>query len=159
MSAVGGVVVGVLAATVVFAIVVIIAVRKLMILRYVSRLDFETTVQTLAERAKEAGWTWQPLVVDMKAAVQRGGYPLERKVELVNLCKPTYAGKVLSDSPHIGCLMPCTFSIYEGDDGKVYVAKMNTGLMGRLFGGTVAEVMGGAVTREEAELLESVIKG
>jgi len=38
--------------------------------------------------------------------------------------------------------MPCTLAVYEADDGKVYISKMNTGLMGKLFGGTVAEVVG-----------------
>ena len=51
--------------------------------------------------------------------------------------------------------MPCTLAVYEADDGKVYLSKTNTGLMGRLFGGTVGEVMGDLVSAEEAEILNA----
>jgi len=38
--------------------------------------------------------------------------------------------------------MPCTLAAYEADDGRIYISKTNTGLMGGPFGGTVAEAMG-----------------
>jgi hypothetical protein len=41
--------------------------------------------------------------------------------------------------------------VYEKTDGKAYVSTMNAGLMGRMFGGTVAKVMSGPVARETAE--------
>jgi hypothetical protein len=53
--------------------------------------------------------------------------------------------------------MPCSIGVYEGDDGRVYVAKMNTGLMGKMFGGNVAQVMGGAVAEDEAKILARCI--
>ena len=45
----------------------------------------------------------------------------------------------------------------EGDDGRVYVAKMNIGLMGTVFGGTVADVMAGSVSRDEARMLDGIV--
>ena len=45
-----------------------------------------------------------------------------------------------------------------GDDGKVHVSKMNTGVMGKVFGGTVAEVRGGHASQDEARMLESIIR-
>jgi hypothetical protein len=54
--------------------------------------------------------------------------------------------------------MPCKFSIWEGGDGKVYLTKMNTGLMGKLFGGNVAKVMGSSVTADEEAILEGLLK-
>ncbi len=39
-------------------------------------------------------------------------------------------------------MMPCTISVYEKSDGKTYIGHMNAGLMGGMFGGDVAEVMG-----------------
>ena len=35
-------------------------------------------------------------------------------------------------------MMPCTISVYEKSDGKTYIGSMNAGLLGRVFGGTVA---------------------
>ena len=63
----------------------------------------------------------------------------------------------LRDSRHMACLMPCTFAVYEADDGSVRIAKMNTGLMGRVFGGTVARIMGGKVGPEETRMLQDIV--
>ncbi len=52
---------------------------------------------------------------------------------------------------YVSLMMPCTISIYEKSDGQTYVATMNAGLMGRLFGGTVARVMAGSVAPETAK--------
>ncbi len=61
-------------------------------------------------------------------------------------------------SRHLAARMPCTLADYEDDDGSVHVSKMNTGLMGKVFGGTVVKVMGGAVSRDEARMLEAVVR-
>ena len=49
-----------------------------------------------------------------------------------------------------------TLAVCEGDGGTAYVSRMNTGLMGNAFGGTVAEVTGGLVSLDEARMLDSV---
>ena len=41
--------------------------------------------------------------------------------------------------------MPCTISVYEKGDGETYAPSTNAPLLGRAFGGVVAEVMGGLV--------------
>jgi uncharacterized protein (DUF302 family) len=51
-------------------------------------------------------------------------------------------------------MMPCRVSIYEKSNGKVYVSWMNTGLMGGLFGGLVAEVMDDASAESLAMIQE-----
>ncbi|MFW6163073.1 MAG: DUF302 domain-containing protein [Planctomycetota bacterium] len=79
-------------------------------------------------------------------------------MKLVELCHPDYASRVLADRRHLATMMPCALAVYEDDDGTVHVAKMNTGLMGTVFGGTVAEVMGGSVSRDEARMLAPVVK-
>ena len=55
-------------------------------------------------------------------------------------------------------LMPCAIAVYEGDDGAVYVSGMNMGLMGKMFGGNIAEVMGGSVADDERKILSAVIQ-
>ena len=46
-------------------------------------------------------------------------------------------------------MMPCTISVYEKAGGNTYVATMSMKLMGKMFGGLVAEVMGGGTEEEE----------
>lgn len=153
LAAIGGFVV----AAVGLGGLVVVAMRRVMILRREATLGFDQTVSTLAERAKEQGWSILE-VMDVNSCASDHGECLTPRVKLLKLCKAPYALRVLSDQRHMACMMPCTIAVYEGDNGKVYISKMNTGLMGKLFGGTVAEVMGGAVSREEAEILEPVVK-
>jgi uncharacterized protein (DUF302 family) len=65
-------------------------------------------------------------------------------VMLVNLCEPSHASKILDedDARIVSVMMPCTISVYQKSDGKTYISYMNAGLLGQMFGGVVAEVMG-----------------
>jgi uncharacterized protein (DUF302 family) len=53
--------------------------------------------------------------------------------------------------------MPCRVAIYEKSNGKVYVSRMNTGLMGKMMGGIIPEVMAVA-SRESEEMVAAIIK-
>ena len=53
--------------------------------------------------------------------------------------------------------MPCAISVWEGANGEVHVSKMNTGLMGKLFGGNIARIMGGRVAKDEKAILAPVV--
>jgi hypothetical protein len=50
-------------------------------------------------------------------------------------------------------MMPCTISVYTKGDGKTYIACMNPGLMGKLFGGGVSEVMAGSVAGQQSRFV------
>jgi uncharacterized protein (DUF302 family) len=119
--------------------------------------DVDTTSQELKKAAEAAGWM-VPAVRDMNASMAKQGVQHEGPVRIVELCKAPYAHEVLSDNPEVSTLMPCAYGVYEGADGKVYISSMNMGLMGRMFGGTIAEVMGGKVAPEEEQILAAVVK-
>jgi uncharacterized protein (DUF302 family) len=53
--------------------------------------------------------------------------------------------------------MPCTMEVWEGDDGKVCLSKMNMSLMARMFGGNIPNVMGGSVARDEHAILADIV--
>jgi uncharacterized protein (DUF302 family) len=55
-------------------------------------------------------------------------------------------------------MMPCQISVWERDDKKVMISKMNLKLMGKMFGGVIADVMSGKVSSDEARMLEGVYK-
>ena len=50
-------------------------------------------------------------------------------------------------------MMPCTVSVYQKSDGKAYIETMNAGLLGKMFDGVVAEVMGGAVAADQQSFI------
>jgi len=135
--------------------VVLKTMPGMMIVVRPSRLGFEETVRAVQEGLKEEGWA-SPGTIDLNASMAKHGVTFGPRVRIVQLCKAPYAKRVLEKHRHLAALMPCAIAVYEGDDGRVYVSKMNTGLMGRLFGGVVAEVMGGLVAREEEAILREV---
>ena len=50
--------------------------------------------------------------------------------------------------------MPCTISVYQKSDGKTYIATMNAALLGKMFGGTVAEIMGDKVAVDQKKFVD-----
>jgi len=55
-------------------------------------------------------------------------------------------------------MMPCTFSVWEGDDEKVYLSKMNMALMAKMFGGNIAKIMGKKVMHDEEKILQGLLE-
>ena len=153
ISGIAGVLVGLL-----LAIVLVVALMPSMMLKtYETTLGYDETIAALQERIVEAGWVVSG-VKEMNESLAKEGVQFGPRVSLVSLCQPQYAESILATDRHISVMMPCKFSVWEGDDGKVYLTKMNTSLMGKLFGGNVAKVMGGSVTADEEAILDGLLK-
>jgi uncharacterized protein (DUF302 family) len=120
-----------------------------------SRLGFDETVAQLEKAVVDEGWAHKG-TSDITAELSRAGKPIDYRVKVIRLCKPEYANRVLASDPFVACLMPCAIAVWEQPDGTVKYSKMNTGLMGKMFGGTIAEVMGGAVSEDEHAMLEGI---
>ena len=140
-------------------VVVFTVMPSLMIVTAESTLGFDETVAALEKRIPEQGWVIPgEKPIDTNKSMAKQGVTFEPRVKLVKLCKAEYAKNVLSTDRHVSTMMPCTFSVWEGDDGKVYLSKMNMGLMAKMFGGNVAKVMGGHVVEDEEKILEGLLK-
>jgi len=126
-----------------------------MILVRPSRLGFDETVAALEQGLVEEGWA-SPGTLDLNQSMAKRGVVFKPRVKVVQLCNARYASSVLGTDRHVASLMPCAIAVYEGDDGRVYVSKMNTGLMGKLFGGNIARIMGGRAAKDEAAILGRV---
>jgi len=68
------------------------------------------------------------------------------------VCNPSYANKILSVTPKMGGMMPCTWAVYETIDGEVYIAKMNVSLMSLMFFGVLGKTMGDVANTEKKML-------
>jgi uncharacterized protein (DUF302 family) len=116
----------------------------------------EETVAAIEKGIAAAeGWS-SPGVRDLNGMMAKHGVAFTPKVRLVEMCKARYAAEVLQDDRRVATLMPCALAVYEDDAGKVWLSRMNIGLMAKLFGGTVARVMGGGVAPEEHRILASL---
>ena len=102
----------------------------------------EETVSKIKENALKRGWVVPGIKPLHKAVLKNGGGTLP-PVMLVNLCQANHAFSILDEDENkkISVFMPCTISVYEKSDGKTYIGTMNAGLLGKIFGGTVATVM------------------
>jgi uncharacterized protein (DUF302 family) len=122
-----------------------------------SKLGFDQTVQALEESIVANGWTHSG-TRDLQKSLTRQGVEFPHRVKIVELCKPEYAADVLGTDRYVATLMPCAIAVYEDENGQVRVSSMNTGLMGKMFGGNIAKVMGDSVAKDEAKILEPVLE-
>jgi uncharacterized protein (DUF302 family) len=141
---------GTLAGLVLAAILGTLLMPRLMLRERVSPYGLQETVQRITTNAVSAGWVVSS-VTALDESVRKHGGGEVRPVRLVNLCQAQHAAKILQadEARIVSVMMPCTIAVYEKSDGKVYVGTMNAGLLGRMFGGVVAEVMAGPVAREQ----------
>ncbi len=115
------------------------------------------TCEQLQQAIQKNDWH-SPAVRNMNKTVAKHGYHLDKEVCVVELCKAPYAQKVLTTNPEVSTLMPCAWGVYKHDDGRVLISGMNTGLMGKMFGGVIADVMGEKVGSDEKLILQQVTR-
>ncbi len=127
----------------------------LMLKEYQSPYDINKTVETIAKNAKAHGWVVPGISKLSKSIKKHGGFDLP-PAYLVNLCNASHAFNILKndDNKVISTMMPCTISVYQKNDGKTYIGTMNAGLLGKMFGGDVAQVFGIEVAEDQAKFIE-----
>lgn len=134
-----------------FAVIAKTAAPNMMLKERPSPLGYQETVQKIENAVTKGGWVISRKMDMQKSLAKHGkGVP---PVTLLKICEPNYAAEILNDdeSMYVSLMMPCTIAVYQKSNGKTYVGTMNAGLMGRIFGGTVADVMAGSVAPETAE--------
>ena len=119
---------------------------SLMLIKHKSNRSYDDTVAILSEALKKQQ-DWRVLTINdyQKSTAAFGA--MER-VGSMNVCNPRYASKILADDANRGvtAFMPLAIGVYEDKKGQVFVSQLNVKLLGKMFGGTIADVMGGAGT-------------
>lgn len=123
---------------------------KLMIVEDASRYDFATTVEKFEQAVKDAGWSI-PKVHDMQATLKGFGHEIDN-VTIFELCSSKYSAVILAkdEGKIVAPMMPCRVAMYTKSDGKTYIARMNSALVAKLYGGLINEVMEKAYLETEA---------
>jgi uncharacterized protein (DUF302 family) len=127
----------------------------LMLIKLKSKLTYDETISVIGENLKKKQ-DWKVLVVNDYQKSTEAFIHLER-VGSVNICNPRYVSKILADDKNRGvtAFMPLGLGVYEDKKGQVFVSKLNIGLLGKMFGGTISEVMG-AAGKDLSEVVNSV---
>ena len=150
-------IVGVIVGVVITALAVVGLMRSKMIVSHRSSRSFDETCAAI-ERVVPAGdgWSFPLPSFDMHAKLaEKGQAPAGmRRNRLFFVCKPGVANRVLSDTPKIAAMMPCSWAVYELEDGSVWLATMNVGMMSKMFAGEVAAGMGEVAAADEKFLPE-----
>lgn len=132
------------------------AAPSLMMLTDESPYGYEETLAVFEAEAAEAGWSILGQH-DMAAVVANHGADVPG-VTVFDLCSSRYSIEILErdDERIVTPMMPCRVSVYETSNGTTYVARMNSGLVARLFGGVINDVMQKASAETEA-FIRSVV--
>ncbi len=127
-----------------------------MFLENESKYNFgETVIKLTAEIEKK---TWKVSAIhDLQETLKKNGTEI-LPIKVFALCHPAHSSKILlKDNERIvSSLMPCRVSVYEKNDGKTYISRMNTGVLAKSIGGIVEEVMI-ASSKDVEDILSSII--
>ncbi len=77
--------------------------------------------------------------------------PNVKKLTVYFVCNAKLAAKVINTNNAMAGIMPCSWAVMEKADGRTSIAKMNIGLMAKIFTGTIKEAM------EEVESYEKMM--
>jgi uncharacterized protein (DUF302 family) len=116
---------------------------SLMFNEHVSPFGMEETVARVQHNIQDTGngWALSGLRNPAKAVQSDGGNVLP--VMMIEACSTKYSGPILKEDSvrFLSILMPCKVTVYKKNDGKVYIGTMNAGLMGKMFGPLVGDIM------------------
>jgi uncharacterized protein (DUF302 family) len=137
---IGGI--GFIIGTIVTLILVKIKGPSLMLLEEGSPYDYDEATKRIEENVKNNGWKILG-DYDFHQIILNAEKKDINKMRIFSICHPKYAGEVLIEEPNrpVSVMMPCSITVYKKNNGKCYVATMRAGIMGKLFGGTIARVM------------------
>ena len=132
----------VLVGMILMGLIVWFTMPSMMLIKQKSNRSYDDTIAILGETLKKKQ-DWRVLTINdyQKTTVAFGA--IER-VGSMNVCNPRYAAKILGDDANRGvtAFMPMAIGVFEDKKGQVFVSQLNIGLLGMVFGGTIADVMG-----------------
>jgi uncharacterized protein (DUF302 family) len=132
----------VLVGMVIMGLIIWFIMPSLMLVKRRSKLNYDETVSVLSENLLKKQ-NWRVLTVNDYQKTTAEFIALER-VGSVTICNPRYSSKILADDKDRGvtAFMPLELGVYEDKKGQVFVSQLNIGLLGKMFGGTISEMMG-----------------
>lgn len=151
---------GIVAGLVIGLGAVVMMMPSMMIVEHESKFaTIDETTAALVTSIKANDWVIPGgKIRNMNKSVEKSGYELDRQVRIIELCKGDMARDIIKTNPEISTIMPCAIGVYKKADGKVYLSGMNMGLIGKMFGGNIAKVVGEQVAGDEHKILSAVIK-
>ena len=132
---------GVLIGMVIMGMVVWFTMPSMMLIKQRSNRGYDEALSILGESLQKKQ-DWHLLkITDFQEST--ANYGAMERVCSVNVGNLRYASEILNDDANRGvtAFMPLAIGVYEDKKGQVFVSQLNIGLLGMMFGGTIAKVM------------------
>ncbi len=127
-----------------------------MLIENQSKYNYEETEKKFIEAIEKNNWNLIS-TLNFKETMLKFGKEI-KPAKVFEICRPEHAYKILKENNEriVSSLMPCRISIYEKNDGKVYISRMSSGEMSKIFGGIVEEMMSQASSETE-QIINEII--
>lgn len=145
----------VIAGMVLMGLIVWFTMPSIMLIKVRSKLSYHDTISALSENLGKKQ-DWKVLTVNNYKISTEAFVTLDQTAS-INICNPRYASRILADHKDRGvtAFMPLSIGVYEDSKGQVFVSRLNIGLLGKMFGGTISKVMG-VTEKDLSEVINSV---
>ena len=132
----------------------ILCLRFHLVEEYTSSRVFEEAALGLPDTVAESVPEWS-------TAYERcflPALPNGKRIISYKLCNQAYAHSMLSDPDdrRAAAAIPCTFAIFEREDGSAGLVRYNTRLLGWIFGGAPGAVFREAVSADQEKLIRDM---
>lgn len=149
-------VVGFVIGAVVLGVAMFTMMPQMMLIEKESKFGLNETVQKLTHSIEANDWK-----VKQKYPLHKGAAKIGKEIKpvvVIELGHAAHASTILEVDGFraTSVMMPARMSVYEKENGKVYISRMDLKLMGSMFGGVVKTVMGKA-NEEHESIVENLI--
>jgi len=116
--------------------------------------DFDTTVDRLEKAIEARGWNI-PVIHDLQATMLKFDKEV-RSVKVLEICHPDHSYEILNRSEEkiVSSMMPCRISVYEKEDGSVWISRMNSGFLAKPMSPVIRKTMSAAAADVEEIIAE-----
>lgn len=105
------------------------------------------------------GWAIPvPMWNKHKAVSKHFPYNNLKGVKVFFSCNAEYANMIVDRHHHLSGIMPCSWAVYETNDSRVFVSKMNIPMFAWVFSGNVIGRTMAKVAREEAQMKKTLLE-
>ncbi|MDD4880280.1 MAG: DUF302 domain-containing protein [Gallionellaceae bacterium] len=121
-----------------------------------SRLGFDETVTALGAAIARQGWKPGP-IHDAQAAMAKSGAAAGKRMKVLEACPAGFNDQLAKASqgklpPH-----PCRFTVFEGQDGKTYVMRLNSAFIAKGIEGEAGKMMS-FIGADEDAILKGIVE-
>lgn len=116
--------------------------------------DFDATVAALEQAIEKRGWK-TPVIHDLQATMKKFGKDV-RSVKVLEICHPDHSYEILqrNEEKIVSSMMPCRISVYEKEDGSIWISRMNSGLLAKPMSPVIRKTMSAAADDVEEIIAE-----